>query len=177
MFMKILKSPFSFQQLGCRIRSNKGPGTVGGMPSMGVSLRDPNPYLRVSEKTTENSERSQADSELNHRYWRYFEACFQKSCEKNNYGYTDEISTILNGYTYFSSWNVNFIMENYKQCWNGMYSSLMNDLLKHPQRSTCWITSITKLHQISNAQRHKFDTRKRIWAEIDFVNLSQVCLC
>ena len=30
---------------------------LGGMPSVGVFLRDPSPYLRVSEKTTENSER------------------------------------------------------------------------------------------------------------------------
>ena len=33
-----------------------GPGPVGGMPSVGVFLRDPSPYLRVSEKTTKNSE-------------------------------------------------------------------------------------------------------------------------
>ena len=34
-----------------------GPGTIGGMPSVGVFLRDPKPYLtRVSKKITENSE-------------------------------------------------------------------------------------------------------------------------
>ena len=35
-----------------------GPGTIGGMPSVGVLLRDPSSYFtRVSEKTTENFER------------------------------------------------------------------------------------------------------------------------
>ena len=33
------------------------PGPIGDVPSVGVFLRDPSPYIReVSEKTTENSE-------------------------------------------------------------------------------------------------------------------------
>ena len=34
---------------GCRYESNcplMGPGTIGGLPSVGVFLRDPSPYLR-----------------------------------------------------------------------------------------------------------------------------------
>ena len=35
-----------------------GPGTIGGMPTVGVFLRDPDPYLReFRRKTTKNSER------------------------------------------------------------------------------------------------------------------------
>ena len=35
-----------------------GPESTGGMPPVGVFLRDPNPYLlKLRKKTTENSER------------------------------------------------------------------------------------------------------------------------
>ena len=46
--------------LGYRFKANcplMGSGPVGGVPSVGVFIRDPNPYLRVSEKTTGKSER------------------------------------------------------------------------------------------------------------------------
>ena len=36
-------------RVGCRFESNcplVGPGTIGGIPSVGVFLRDPIPYLR-----------------------------------------------------------------------------------------------------------------------------------
>ena len=35
--------------VGCRVKANcplVGPGTVGGVPSVEVFLRDPSPYLR-----------------------------------------------------------------------------------------------------------------------------------
>ena len=47
--------------VGCRVEgrlSHWGPRRVGGMPSVGVFLRDPSPYLReFRRKTAENSER------------------------------------------------------------------------------------------------------------------------
>ena len=47
--------------VGCRLKANSplvGPGPLGGVPSVGVFLRGPKPvFTRVSEKTTENSER------------------------------------------------------------------------------------------------------------------------
>ena len=45
---------------GCRIKGNcplKGPWPAGGLPFVGVFLRDPSPHLReFRKKTTENSE-------------------------------------------------------------------------------------------------------------------------
>ena len=46
---------------GCRYESNcplVGPGTIGGVPSVVVFLRDPSlVFTWVSEKTTDNSDR------------------------------------------------------------------------------------------------------------------------
>ena len=59
-------------RLGYRIKANSllvGPGPVGGMPSLGVFLRDPNPYLReIWRKTrkTPNGQADKRDRELNH---------------------------------------------------------------------------------------------------------------
>ena len=42
---------------GCRYKSNcplVGPGTIGGMPSVGVFLKDPSPYLREFRRKPPN---------------------------------------------------------------------------------------------------------------------------
>ena len=47
-FTAKVSANYSVTWMGCKIKSNcplVGPGAVGGMPFVGVFLRDPSPYL------------------------------------------------------------------------------------------------------------------------------------
>ena len=51
--------------VGWRLEANcphVGPGPIEDMPSVGVFLKDPSPFTRVSKKTTENSETARSTS-------------------------------------------------------------------------------------------------------------------